>query len=259
MQIDAQPQTKARIYLADDEENIRTLMTAFLSQSGYEATSFADAQSLLDAYDKSVPDLVILDIMMPGLDGLSALSVLRKKNPNLPIIIVSAKDTSYDRIAGLTLGSDDYLVKPFLPLELVARVGALLRRTKRGVVSGVKAENNPKTFSFGSLEMCPDRRDAFLDGKPFALTPAEFDFLLYLIEHQDKAVPREELLRKIWGIDWNAETRAADDLVKRLRRKLRAADSAVHVETVWGYGFRLSLDGKLSAQRGADNSESEVR
>ena len=155
------------IYLADDEKNIRDLIVAFLAQEGFAATAFANGDALLEACERALPDLVILDVMMPGTDGLSVCSHLRKLHPQLPILIVSAKDSPFDRVTGLTLGSDDYLVKPFLPLELVARVRAL------------------------------------------------------------------------WQIDWQADTRATDDLVKRLRRKLRAAGGGVRVETVWGYGFRI--------------------
>lgn len=123
------PQT---IYFADDEKNIRNLIYTFLTQEGFAVNTFESGDALVEACEKAMPDLVILDIMMPGTDGLSICSMLRKRDAALPIIIVSAKDSPYDRVTGLTLGSDDYLVKPFLPLELVARVRALLRRSQRG-------------------------------------------------------------------------------------------------------------------------------
>lgn len=119
------------IYLADDEKNIRELMNAFLTQEGFSVRVFSDGDSLLAACAQKMPDLVILDIMMPGTDGLSVCSQLRQKDADLPIMIVSARDSPYDRVTGLTLGGDDYLIKPFLPLELVARIRALLRRSKR--------------------------------------------------------------------------------------------------------------------------------
>lgn len=222
------------IYLADDEKNIRDLIVAFLAQEGFAATAFANGDALLEACERALPDLVILDVMMPGTDGLSVCSRLRKLHPQLPILIVSAKDSPFDRVTGLTLGSDDYLVKPFLPLELVARVRALLRRAQ---VSQTREEKRP--LAFGSLELLPELRAATLRGEPLALTPTEFDFLVYLVENRERAVSREELLRALWQIDWQADTRATDDLVKRLRRKLRAAGGGVRVETVWGYGFRI--------------------
>lgn len=227
------------IYIADDEQNIRDLITAFLSQEGFAVQGFSDGDSLLSACEQALPDLVILDIMMPGTDGLSVCSMLRKTSAELPIIIVSAKDSPYDRVTGLTLGSDDYLVKPFLPLELVARVRSILRRTQRGT----QTSDAVQELNFGSLQLFPERRNALLDGVVLSLTPTEFDFLVYLVRHQERAVSREELLQALWQVDWEADTRAADDLVKRLRRKLRDMQSSVRIETVWGFGFRISVDG----------------
>lgn len=228
-----------RIYLADDERNIRELIAAFLSREGYEVESFENGNDLLEACENDLPDLVILDVMMPGVDGLAVCSTLRRNHGDLPIIIVSAKDSPYDRVTGLTLGCDDYLVKPFLPIELVARVKAVLRRSRK---SGPAPADGaaPGEVSFGALRLSPERRDAFLGGERLPLTPAEFDFLVYLVERENRAVSREELLEALWGIDWRADTRAADDLVKRLRRKLKAAGGSVSVETVWGFGFRIA-------------------
>ena len=145
----------------------------------------------------------------------------------------------------MTLGGDDYLVKPFLPLELVARVHALLRRAQMGAVGdageGSVARASTDCLAFGPLRLRPKRRQATLDGKPFPLTPTEFDFLVYMVQRQDRAVSREELLRTLWEIDWKADTRATDDLVKRLRRKLCDAACPICIETVWGFGFRISL------------------
>lgn len=226
------------IYLADDEKNIRELIAAFLLQEGFEVETFASGDVLLAACHAALPDLVILDIMMPGTDGLSICSALRKANGDLPIIIVSAKDSPYDRVTGLTLGSDDYLVKPFLPLELVARVRALLRRAQKTAPS----DGGVQELCYGTLRLFPERREALLDGESLPLTPTEFDFLVYLVEHQDQAVSREELLQALWQVNWQADTRATDDLVKRLRRKLRERQSSVRVETVWGFGFRMSME-----------------
>lgn len=226
------------VYLADDEKNIRDLMALFLSQEGFDVQTFPDGDSLLESCFQGMPDLVILDIMMPGSDGLSICSKLRQTNPDLPIIIVSAKDSPFDRITGLTLGSDDYLVKPFLPQELVARVRAVLRRVQK-----TPAESNePSELTFGTLTLFPSLHTAMLNHQPLSLTPAEFDFLSYMILNHERAVSREELLQTLWKMEWQADTRAADDLVKRLRRKLRARQSDIHIETVWGFGFRLAKE-----------------
>lgn len=225
-----------QIYVADDEKNIRELMEAFLTREGFHVNTYKDGDSLLDACSAIMPDLVILDIMMPGTDGFSLCATLRKMDKNLPIIIVSAKDSPYDRVTGLTLGSDDYLIKPFLPLELVARVKALLRRAgSNSVQKGTMDE-----LVFGDIILRPSYRTAAIAGKPLSLTPTEFDFLTYLITNSDKAVSREELLEVLWQVNWQTDTRATDDLVKRLRKKLREQKSSVSIETVWGYGFRLS-------------------
>ena len=227
------------IYLADDEQHIRELMQAFLSQAGYDVHTFADGDALMAACRQQMPDLVILDIMMPGTDGLSVCTRLRQQNETLPIIIVSAKDSPYDRVTGLTLGGDDYLIKPFLPLELVAHVKALLRRAH----PAVRAEE-PAELTFGPLVISMARHEATLSGVPLPLTPTEFDFLAYLMAHQERAVSRDELLHALWQFDWQADTRATDDLLKRLRRKLREHNSPVRIETVWGFGFKLALEGE---------------
>lgn len=228
------PQT---VYLADDEKSIRDLISAFLSKEGFDVCAFSTGDALLTACAQALPDIVILDIMMPGTDGLSVCSQLRQRSAELPIIIVSAKDSPYDRVTGLTLGGDDYLVKPFLPLELVARVRALLRRSQSAIDAAAELA---EPLRFGPLTLSPAMRACTLREQALALTPMEFDFLKYLIVHQDRAVSRDELLQALWRLDWQADTRAADDLVKRLRKKLRDRQSAVHIETVWGYGFRLT-------------------
>ena len=231
------PQT---IYVADDEKNIRELISAFLRREGFDVEAFSSGDALLAACGKSLPDLVVLDIMMPGMDGLSVCSALRRASAQLPIIIVSAKDSPYDRVTGLTLGSDDYLVKPFLPLELAARVKALLRRAS---AEGAAEAGQRGELEYGPLKLSPELRAAELGGENLPLTPTEFDFLAYLIRNRSRAVSREELLETLWQLDRQADTRAADDLVKRLRRKLREKGGAVRIETVWGYGFRLSCGG----------------
>ncbi|MDO4286083.1 MAG: response regulator transcription factor [Eubacteriales bacterium] len=226
------------IYIADDEKNIREPVSAFLSREEFSVRAFPDGDSLMTACERAMPNLVILDIMMPGTDGLSICSRLRQADSELPIIIVSAKDSPYDRVTGLTLGSDDYLVKPFLPLELVARVRALLRRSRQTGQTG----ELEKELSFGPLMMSPARRTAFMGNQSLSLTPTEFDFLAYLVRNQDRAVSREELLKALWQLDWQADTRATDDLVKRLRKKFREILSPVRISTVWGYGFRLTME-----------------
>lgn len=227
----------SRIFIADDDAHIRELEKSFLVKEGFSVETFQDGESLLAACQKALPDLVVLDIMMPGLDGFAICERLRAQSETLPILIVSARDNPYDRVIGLTIGSDDYMVKPFLPLELVARAKALLRR------AGSASRTEGSDLGFGALRLSRQQRTAFLGEEPLALTPTEFDFLAYMIENNERAVSREELLKALWQYDWAADTRAADDLLKRLRKKLRAAGDTVRIETVWGFGFRLTKRG----------------
>lgn len=228
------------IYVADDDLHIRQLIVSFLQKAGLEAVGFENGQALLTAAQSRMPDAAVVDVMMPGMDGLEVCTLLRQMS-NLPIMLVSAKDTELDRITGITLGADDYVVKPFSPMELVVRVKALLRRMEMN-----RAEPPQKTsLVFGDLTVDPRRREVLQGGQLMAVTPTEFDFLSYMIINRDKAVSKAELLRELWHFEYQVDTRAADDLVKRLRRKLAAQESQVRIETVWGYGFRLRTEDEL--------------
>ena len=177
-----------RIYVADDEKNICFLIQNFLEKEGFEVRCFEDGESILAACEEQMPDLCILDVMMPGMDGLTVCTRIRQKS-HVPIIIVSAKDSPLDRITGITLGSDDYLVKPFLPLELVTRVKALFRRVD--AFSGQEEENS-ENLELGDIVLYPGRRTASLKGEEFALTPLEFDFLRHMLEHPEHAASRDK-------------------------------------------------------------------
>ena len=227
------------IYFVDDEKHIRELIEAFLLQAGFEVTTFADGEAFLKAYEERKPDIAIVDIMLPGIDGLSLCRTVKQSDPGIPVIIISAKDSPYDRVVGFTSCCDDYLVKPFLPLELVYRIKMLL---KRGDGDDQLQPQTDECLSYGGLSIYPAGREARLNEKELTLTPSEFDFLSYMLKHKDRAVRRDELLKYVWHTDYQFDTRATDDLVKRLRRKLREHNSDVHIETVWGYGFKLSLE-----------------
>lgn len=224
-----------KIYIADDEKNIRELIRLFLQNEGYEVFAFDSGDALLAAFTACPADMVILDIMMPGSDGLAVCTALRNIS-HIPIIIVSARDSELDRITGIALGSDDYMTKPFSPMELVARVKAIFRRMALDGASG----QGESVLSFHGLVLNTQTRqvrchDALLD-----LTPTEFAFLTYMLANGERAVSRDELLKNVWKFDFDADTRAADDMVKRLRKKLTAARSRVKIESVWGFGFKLS-------------------
>lgn len=220
-----------RIYIADDELNIRDLMHSFLEKAGYEVRSFQSGDALLTAFYLEPADLVVLDIMMPGTDGLQICNKLRNRC-GVPIIIVSARDSELDRITGITMGSDDYLVKPFSPLELVARINSVFRRIELD-----RGQGSQTTASYGNITLNAATHEARSNGNPINLTPTEFLLLYYLFSNSERAVSREELIKNVWQFESNADTRAADDVLKRLRKKLACSD--VSIESVWGFGFKL--------------------
>lgn len=240
-----------RIYVADDEANIRNLIQSFLANEGFEVQVFGSGDSLLAALYRQPADLVILDVMMPGLDGLAVTSRLRQQS-TIPIIIVSARDSELDRITGIALGSDDYLTKPFSPIELVARVKALFRRLEMDRGGQVSRQ-----LALGNMTLNRDARAIAVQGQLLEVTPTEFALLDYLLTRTGQAVSREELLREVWQFDFATDSRATDDLVKRLRRKLAAAGSEVLIESVWGFGFRLSVAAADPGSSGAGPGRGE--
>ncbi|WP_027398557.1 response regulator transcription factor [Anaerovorax odorimutans] len=225
---------KNLIYIADDEINICNIIKSFLVKEGYEVETFNDGISIINAFNKKEPDMIILDIMMPDIDGYSVCSAVRQKS-GLPIIIVSAKDTEPDKIAGLTLGSDDYLTKPFSPMELIARVKSIFRRIEFD--KNIEQPNNILHISDIILDI--DNKQAFIGENDIGLTMMEFSLLLYLASNKNRSVSRNELLDKVWGFENEVETRATDDMIKRLRKKLSNSGSLLKIETVWGFGFKI--------------------
>jgi DNA-binding response OmpR family regulator len=223
---------KQLIYIADDEANIRFIISSFLKNEGYEVLDFENGEDLLNTFMKQPCDMVILDLMMPKTDGLTICMKLRERF-NVPIIIVSARDSELDRITGITMGSDDYLVKPFSPVELVARVKALFRRVQLD-----QKPHQQEILSYDDIFINTAQRSVTVKEAPLVLTPTEFSLLTYLLQHSERAVSRAELLKNVWNFDFEADTRATDDIMKRLRKKLLLSD--VLIESVWGYGFKLS-------------------
>ncbi len=220
------------IYLADDEENIREVVKTFLESEGYSVTAFADGEKLLAAFRSLPSDLVILDVMMPGASGFDVCRELRKIS-TVPIIMLTARDSDLDYATGINLGSDDYFTKPFSAMSLVLRVKAIFRR----IDYDTNQDNNPRVLSFADIVLDQRNKSVTAQGRPLELTPNEFSLLAYLVDNQERAVSREELLNKVWGYTTEVETRAADDTVRRLRKKIQHTNTIV--ETVWGYGFRL--------------------
>jgi DNA-binding response OmpR family regulator len=220
------------IFIVDDERNIRDLIRKYLEKESYQVTVFENAENVISEINRLMPDLLVLDIMMPGVDGLELCKEIRKQS-EIPIIFVSARDEELDRILGLELGADDYLSKPFSPRELVARIKNIFKRLEKS--SHVKSE----TLNIRDLKVECDRRYIERNGVELALTTKEYDLLEFLIRNKNMPFTREQLLEKVWGYDYIGDIRVIDDLVKRLRKKLAEAEAVLEIKTVWGYGYRI--------------------
>ena len=223
------------IYAADDELNIRQLIQSFLEEEGYEVETFESGDALLEKFKQKPSDLVILDVMMPGTDGLSICNTIRKFS-SVPILILTARDTTADYVTGITLGCDDYFTKPFSPVMLTMRVKAMFRRVELD-----KAIPYDEKLEYGDIEIMPKQKVAKCKGADLKLTITELNVLQYLMEKNGNAVSRDELLEKIWGYTSEVETRVTDDNIKRIRKKMNQQGSNVEIVTVWGYGFKLAI------------------
>ena len=230
------------IYIADDERNIRDLIKSFLESDGYEVSAFETGDELKAAFDEKPADLVILDIMMPGTDGLTVCKQLREES-GVPIIILTAKDSEYDYVHGITIGSDDYLTKPFRPTALLMRVRSLLRRMDMNEKSDHSSKASEEDISIGDLTFSSSRNEILCSGKPIKLTRTELKMLSYMMKNPDKAYSRDELLEAIWGFDTKVETRVTDETLRRIRKRLSACESNVSVKTMWGFGYRIEVNG----------------
>lgn len=220
------------IFVVEDDPNIRELVTYTLQSTGFEAHGFENGTEFLKAMKEGVmPELVLLDIMLPGEDGISILGKLRGKSAtkDLPIIMMTAKGTEYDKVLGLDSGADDYITKPFGMMELVSRVKAVLRRSRRG-------EQNDEVV-VGDLRIYPQKHKVKAAGQKVELTNKEFKLLCLLVESKGNVLNRDQLLTNIWGYDFDGETRTVDVHIRSLRQKL--GECGHLIETVRGIGYRI--------------------
>ena len=222
--------SEAKILVIDDEQSILDLVTAYLRKEGYQVYTAMDGPSGLKAARTFKPDLIVLDIMLPGMDGLELLSRLRRES-EVYVLMLTAKSEETDKIVGLSVGADDYLTKPFSPRELVARVKAALRRLRVGSGTGEAA-----TLTFRHLRIDVGRRQVWVDERPVALTPIEFDLLKTLAEHRGLVLSREQLLEQVWGHDFYGEERVVDVHIGHIRQKL---GDERFIVTVRGVGYRF--------------------
>lgn len=218
------------IAIVEDDTNIQHIVSSYLKKEGYHVSLFKTAEAAWELWQTNPPDMWILDIMLPGMDGYEFCKQIRNSS-EVPIIIISAKDEEFDRILGLELGSDDYLTKPFSPRELVARVKRLFRRTQ-SVYNSLKTNEK---INVNELIIDQQERRPYWKGEEVELTTKEYELLLLFAKYPNRAFSREELLRNVWGDDYFGSDRAVDDLVKRLRKKL----DGIPLETIWGFGYRL--------------------
>lgn len=221
------------ILIVDDEQHIIDLARMYLEVEGFKTDSAIDGKIGLQKILAEKPQLVVLDLMLPGMDGWEVCRRVRAES-DVPIIMLTARSDDIDRIVGLELGADDYLTKPFNPRELVARVKAILRRTERK-----STEPTDVVLTFDNLSIYPERRIVTVDGKPVSLRVKEFDLLLTLAENQGVVFTREKLLDVVWGYDFAGETRTVDVHIAHLRHKLKGMRPII--ETVWGVGYRLDV------------------
>ncbi|MCF3944620.1 response regulator transcription factor [Oceanobacillus alkalisoli] len=222
------------IGVVEDDKNIQNIVRAYLEKEGYDVIIMSTGEEGWEVWRTNPPDMWILDIMLPGMDGYEFCKRIRMES-EVPIIIISAKDDEIDKILGLELGGDDYLTKPFSPRELVARVKRLFKRTSFGRQT---KQQNLERMKVGELLIYLDERRIFWSGDEFEVTTKEYDMLLLFAQNPNRAFSREELLLNIWGNDYFGSDRAVDDLVKRIRKKI----PDIPLETVWGFGYRLRKD-----------------
>jgi two-component system, OmpR family, alkaline phosphatase synthesis response regulator PhoP len=230
-----------KILVVDDEISILTLLQYNLEQAGYSVITAMDGEEGKNLAEQEKPDVIVLDLMLPKLDGIEVCKQLRQQKIMTPILMLTAKDDEFDKVLGLELGADDYMTKPFSPREVVARIKAILRRAQiQSELSGNDLENDDELFQFGGLKIFPDRYEAFFDENLLELTPKEFELLLYLAKHKGRVLTRDQLLSAVWNYDFAGDTRIVDVHISHLREKIEAdTKKPAYIKTIRGLGYKL--------------------
>lgn len=225
---------KRTILIVEDEESIATLIKYNLEQAGYDTKVASDGKEALELVRVQSFDFIVLDLMLPEIDGFQVCKSLREDGNDIPILMLTAKSDEENKVLGLQTGADDYLTKPFSPKELIARIEAIFRRTNR------KASSERKQIKIGALNIYPQNFEAYLNGQPLELTRKECEVLIFLAKHKGEVISREQLLHKVWGYDYAGDTRTVDMQVSRLRDKIEAnSKEPQYIKTVWGIGYRM--------------------
>ncbi len=219
------------IYFIEDDNNIRELVVYTLNNSGMEAEGFGLPSDFWNALEHKIPSMILLDIMLPEEDGISILKKLRSSSETkkIPVMMITAKDSEYDKVVGLDSGADDYVSKPFGMMELIARIKALLRRTESG--------SEEKSYTIGNLYVCPSKHIVRVDGKDVVLTLKEFEILCMLLKSGDIVLTRDTLLNEIWGYSFDGESRTVDVHIRTLRQKLGSGGDCI--KTIRGIGYKI--------------------
>lgn len=226
-----------RVLVVDDDQNISTLLRLYLEKEGFEVSTADDGKMALSVFEKVQPDLILLDIMLPELDGWQVCREIRKTS-QCPIIMITAKSETFDKVLGLELGADDYIVKPFENKEVVARVRAVLRRT------GAKEDNSVKEVRYDNLVINLTNYELKVNGELISTPPKELELLYHLASNPNQMFSRDQLLDEVWGYDYCGESRTVDVHIKRIREKIDGASDKWELRTVWARGYKfVTLDG----------------
>ena len=223
-----------KIMVADDDKNICEILGLYLEKEQYSVVIANNGNEAIEKFNSESPDLILLDIMMPGLDGWQVCREIRKKS-NVPIIFISAKGETFDKVLGLELGADDYVEKPFDAKEVVARIKAVLRRTS----NGSHPENAVREVSYDKLTVNMTRYELKVDGKVVDTPPKELELLFHLASNPNRVYTRDQLLDEVWGFEYYGDSRTVDVHVKRLREKLEGVSDKWNLKTVWGVGYKF--------------------
>ena len=225
-----------KILVADDDLNICELLRLYLTKEGYQVTTAGDGEEGLEKFNQIKPDMVLLDVMMPRMDGLEVCRRIRKAG-NTPVMMLTAKGETFDKVLGLELGADDYVVKPFDTKEIVARIKAVLRRSSPAGT----AEGEVKEVSYDKLTVNMTRYELKVDGKVVDAPPKELELLFHLASHPNRVFTRDQLLDEVWGFEYYGDSRTVDVHIKRLREKLEGVSDQWSLKTVWGVGYKFEV------------------
>ncbi len=230
-----------KILVVDDELSILTLLQFNLEQAGYDVVTAENGADALEVVVAEKPNCIILDLMLPEMDGLEVCKELRQRHIHTPVLMLTAKDDEFDKVLGLELGADDYMTKPFSPREVVARVKAILRRVKQLEESNtVSQTEESEKIQIGELEVYPNNYESFFQGEMMEVTPKEFELLVYLVRHKGRVLTREQLLSAVWNYDFVGDTRIVDVHVSHLREKIEQnTRKPEYIKTIRGLGYKL--------------------